>query len=143
MSLFHFFTEAGAQQSAVWYQALTLPPFAPPAWAFGVAWSIIYPLIGLAFAWALLRFVKGKISSRYIAVFCANLVFNAAFSPIQFGLQNNLLAAIDIIGVLATLAYLVVVAWKEARGVALLLVPYLAWVSFATLLQLSITYLNW
>lgn len=143
MSVLHFFTEAGAIESAAWYQSLTLPFFAPPAWAFGVVWSILYPLIGLAFAWALLRWSKGTLDGRYIALFCVNLLLNAAFSPLQFGLQSITLATLDIIGILATLVYLVGASWQRARGIALLLLPYLIWVSFATILQLCIAYLNW
>lgn len=143
MDLFRFFTDEGAQASRLWYESQALPFFAPPAWAFGFAWGIIYPLIGLALAWALLKWLNGKLPNRYIAVFFANLLANFAFSPLQFGLKSNLWAAADILVVLATLGYLVYAGWAKARGAAYLLLPYLAWVLFATVLQLSVTYLNW
>ena len=143
MDIFKFFTEAGAIESRLWYESQVVPFFAPPAWIFGLAWGIIYPLIGLALAWALVTWVKGKLPHRYIAVFAVNLVANFAFSPLQFGLKSNVLAAIDIAVVLVTLIYLVYVGWGRARGISYLLVPYLAWVAYATALQLSITYLNW
>lgn len=143
MDLLRFFTDEGAEASRLWYTSQTLPFFAPPSWAFGVAWGIIYPLIGIALAWALLKWVRGKLPHRYIAVFFLNLLANFAFSPLQFGLKSNLWAAADILVVLGTLIYLVCAGWGKARGVAYLLLPYLAWVSFATILQFSIAYLNW
>jgi translocator protein len=143
MDLFRFFTDGGAEASRLWYESQLLPIFAPPSWLFGVAWSIIYPLIGLALAWALLKWVNGKLPHSYIAVFFANLLANFAFSPLQFGLKSNAWAAADILVVLGTLVYLVYAGWNKARGASYLLLPYLAWVLFATVLQLSITYLNW
>lgn len=143
MDLVRFFTDEGAEASRLWYESQTLPLFAPPSWAFGVAWSIIYPLIGLALAWALLKWLNGKLPHRYIAVFFLNLFANFAFSPLQFSLKSNLWAAADILVVLGTLIYLVCAGWRIARGAAYLLMPYLLWVIFATVLQLSVTYLNW
>jgi tryptophan-rich sensory protein len=74
--------------------------------------------------------------------FGLNLLFNLAFTPIQFGLRNNLLAAVDIVLVLATLIWALLAIRPHARWVALVNLPYLAWVMFATALQLSITWLN-
>jgi tryptophan-rich sensory protein len=81
--------------------------------------------------------------------FALNLVFNFAFIPLQFGLKNNLLAAIDIVLVLGTLIWALVAVWlaspaggSRLRWVAYANIPYLLWVSFATILQLAITYLN-
>jgi translocator protein len=78
-----------------------------------------------------------------------NLVFNFAFTPLQFGLQNNLLAAIDILLVLGTLIWAMIAIWKlapqsfsDVGWVFYVNIPYLVWVSFATILQLTITYLN-
>lgn len=71
-----------------------------------------------------------------------NLVFNAAYTPIQFGLRNNWLASLDILLVLGTLIWALLAVWSRARWVALVNIPYLLWVAFATVLQLSITWLN-
>ena len=70
------------------------------------------------------------------------VLFNLAFTPLQFGLKNNLLAALDIVLVLATLIWALRAIWPQRRWVALANLPYLAWVMFATALQLSITWLN-
>jgi tryptophan-rich sensory protein len=69
-------------------------------------------------------------------------VFNAAFTPLQFGLKNNLLAAVDILLVLGTLIWAIVAIYPHARVLAYAQIPYLLWVSFATVLQLTITFLN-
>ncbi len=77
--------------------------------------------------------------------FGLNLFFNFIFTPLQFGLKNNLLAAIDILFVLGTLVWALYAVWHyapELRWVVYANLPYLAWVSFATVLQLTITYLN-
>lgn len=74
--------------------------------------------------------------------FALNLIFNFAFTPLQFGLQNNLLAAIDILLVLGTLIWAMIAIYPYARWITYIQIPYLLWVSFATVLQLTITYLN-
>jgi len=72
-----------------------------------------------------------------------NLVFNFAFTPLQFGLKNNFLAAADILLVLATLLWALIAIWPQARWIVYVNIPYLLWVGFATVLQLAVTYLNW
>jgi len=74
--------------------------------------------------------------------FALNLVFNAAFTPLQFGLKNNILAALDILFVLGTIIWAIIAIYPHVRWVAFLQIPYLLWVSFATILQITITYLN-
>jgi translocator protein len=74
--------------------------------------------------------------------FGLNLLFNLAFSPLQFGLKNNLLAAVDIVLILGTLLWAMWAIRQYVPWVAYVNVPYLLWVSFATVLQLSITWLN-
>jgi tryptophan-rich sensory protein len=77
--------------------------------------------------------------------FLLNLIANAAFTPLQFGLKSNALASVDIVIVLVTLVWGMVSLWYAApdlRWVVLANIPYLLWVSFATVLQLTITYLN-
>ncbi len=75
--------------------------------------------------------------------FILNIIFNIAFTPIQFGLKNNLLASVDILLVLVTLVWALVVIYPYARAITYWNLPYLAWVCFATVLQLTITYLNY
>lgn len=74
--------------------------------------------------------------------FILNLVFNLAFTPLQFGLKNNLLAALDILAVFITLVLALFSVFPFARWVSMVNIPYILWVSFATFLQFTITYLN-
>jgi tryptophan-rich sensory protein len=74
--------------------------------------------------------------------FALNLIFNFSFTWIQFGLKNNTLAAADILLVLGTLIWAMIAIYPHTRWVALINIPYLLWVSFATVLQLTITFLN-
>lgn len=127
----------------IWYQQLLKPSWAPPAWLFAPVWTVLYTLIAISFGTVFYKVVKKKLSVRIALPFVLNLVFNFAFSPIQFSLQNNLLAAIDVLLVLVTLVWSIKVIYKRMRWVAYLQIPYLLWVSFATVLQLTVTYLNW
>jgi len=74
--------------------------------------------------------------------FILNLLFNFSFTYFQFGLKNNFLAAIDILFVLVTLVWVMIVIFPYAKWITYIQIPYLLWVSFATILQLVITYLN-
>lgn len=125
-----------------WYQTLIKPEWAPPAWLFGPVWSVLYTIIAITFGYVFYLYFKGVIPFMVLLPFILNLVFNAAFTPIQFGLQNNLLATLDIFLVLGTLLWALYVIYPYAPYVTYANTPYLLWVSFATVLQATITYLN-
>lgn len=129
-------------ENFVFYQELIKPTWSPPAWVFGPVWSVLYLLIAISFGKVFLMFWKKEISWIIALPFILNLVFNFLFTWIQFGLKNNYLASIDIILVLATLIWAMIAVWPYARFVALMNIPYFLWVSFATILQLTITFLN-
>jgi tryptophan-rich sensory protein len=126
-----------------WYQTLLKPTWAPPSWLFGPVWSVLYVIIALTFGYVGYLYYKGEIPFIVLLPFILNLVFNFAFTPLQFGLQNNLLAAIDITLVLGTLIWALYAIYTYVPWVTYLNIPYLLWVCFATVLQFSITYLNW
>ena len=126
-----------------WYQSLVKPAWAPPAWLFGPVWTVLYILIAISFWYVFYKTFKKELPFIVALPFLLNLVFNFSFTPLQFGLQNNLLAAIDIILVLSTLMWVMTVIWSRLRWVFWLNIPYLAWVTLATVLQLTVTYLNW
>lgn len=126
-----------------WYQQLARPEWAPPAWLFGPVWSVLYTIIIISYGYVAYLYFKGTVPFIVFLPFVLNLLFNAAFTPIQFGLQNNLLATIDILFVLGTLVWALYAIYPYATFVAYANVPYLLWVGFATVLQITITYLNW
>jgi tryptophan-rich sensory protein len=126
-----------------WYEELIKPSWAPPNWLFGNVWSVLYILIFISFSGVFYQWMNGKLSWMVVLPFVLNIFFNIAFSPIQFGLRNNLLAAIDITLILATIIWAMIAIWPYMKWVALMQIPYLVWVCIATTLQFSITYLNW
>ncbi len=128
-----------------WYSQLIRPTWAPPSWLFGPVWTVLYAIIAVSFGTVFYKAFTKEIPWMVAVPFALNLLFNLIFTPIQFGLKNNLLAAIDILLVLATLVWALYYIWNavpELRWVVYSNVPYLIWVSFATTLQLTITYLN-
>lgn len=126
-----------------WYAQLMKPFWAPPAWLFGPVWTVLYVIILISFGYVVVMFFRKQLPFLIFLPFILNIIFNLAFTPLQFGLQNNLLAAIDILLILGTLAWALLVIHPYAAWVSYVNVPYLLWVSFATLLQFTITYLNW
>jgi tryptophan-rich sensory protein len=126
----------------LWYAELIKPTWAPPDWIFGPVWTVLYAIILVSFGFVVYRAWRKDISWRVFLPFGSNLVFNVLFSPIQFGLRNNFLAMLDIVLVLVTLIWALRVIYPHYRWVSLVNIPYLLWVSFATILQVSITWLN-
>jgi translocator protein len=125
-----------------WYQTLIKPSWAPPSWLFGPVWTFLYILIAISFGYVGYLYLKKRVSFKVILPFVLNLIFNLIFSPIQFGLQNNLLASVDILLISTTLIWSIAVIYRHAKWVAWINIPYLVWVLFATVLQLTVTYLN-
>lgn len=125
-----------------WYQTLQKPSWSPPESLFGQVWSVLYLIIFISFGMVFYKAASKDIPWLVALPFGLNLLFNFAFTPLQFGLKNNLLASIDILLVFGTLIWALIAIWPHMRWVALVNVPYLLWGLFATALQLSITYLN-
>lgn len=125
-----------------WYLKLIKPSWAPPSWLFGPVWSVLYLIIAITYGYAGWMFFTKKIPFMVLLPFILNLIFNFAFTPLQFGLKNNLLATVDILLVLGTLIWLIVAIYPHAKWIAYANIPYLVWVGFATILQITITYLN-
>lgn len=125
-----------------WYSQLIKPTWSPPAWLFGPVWTFLYVLIFISFGKVILMFWNKQIPFLILLPFILNLVFNFSFTWLQFGLQSNLLAALDILLVLGTLIWAMIVIYPYAQWITYIQIPYLLWVSFATVLQLTITYLN-
>ena len=86
--------------------------------------------------------VRGKIGLIVAIPFWLNLFFNLIFTPLQFGLRNNLLAMIDVYLILATIIWAIIAIWPNSKIVAVAFVPYLLWVTVATVLQTYITFNN-
>lgn len=128
-----------------WYQTLLKPSWAPPSWVFGPVWTVLYAIIAVSFGAVFYKAFTKQIPWIVALPFALNLLFNFIFTPIQFGLKNNFLAAIDILLVVGTLVWALYAVWHLAptlRWVVYANIPYLLWGTFATCVQLTITYLN-
>jgi translocator protein len=124
------------------YQSIQKPFFAPPDWVFGLAWGIIYPLIAVAFIYLVYLTSKKRVPTYLIWIFIVNLIANLLFTPIQLGLTALWPATIDILIILGTLVFLEWKIWRHSKTIFFLLLPYLLWGAFATILQLTITFTN-
>ena len=125
-----------------WYQQLIKPSWSPPAWLFGPVWTFLYILITVSFGWVFILAWQKRLPLIIALPFVLNLFFNFIFTPLQFGLKNNFLASVDILLILVTLIWAMVAVYPYARWVSYLQIPYLLWVMFAAVLQLTVTYLN-
>ena len=125
-----------------WYSQLIKPSWAPPSFLFGPVWSVLYLIIALSFSSVFYKVFNKQIPWIIVIPFILNLVFNFAFTYIQFELKNNLLASVDIILVFVTIIWIMIAIYPYSKWVSYAQIPYLLWVSFATVLQLVITYLN-
>jgi translocator protein len=121
-----------------WYAGLAKPPWTPPDWVFGPVWSALYLSIAVA-AWLVWR--KGD-ARLPLVLFTFQLVFNAAWSWLFFGLHSPGIAFVDIVLLWAAIVATTIAFWSRSLVAGILFVPYLAWVSFATVLNFAIWRLN-
>ncbi len=121
-----------------WYQSLVKPSFNPPNWIFAPVWSILYVIIGFVGA----RTFMDHRQSAAMRLWVAQMIFNFAWSPLFFGAHEIALALIVIIALLISISAFIVASRRQDYLSAVLFVPYLAWVAFATLLNTSIFLMN-
>lgn len=126
-----------------WYDSLVKPSWTPAPATIGIIWTVIYPLIAVAVVGTVSKVVRGELPRAVLVPLVVNLLANIAFTPIQFGLRNLPLASADIVIVLVTIVWWMVLVWRPGSSwIAAPLAPYLLWVSTATVLQISITLAN-
>ncbi len=126
-----------------WYNSLEKPYWTPQPSTIGFVWQCLYPIILITFGFVFVQVLRKKLPWWLTLPFGINLMANLLFTPIQFGLRNLPLAAVDIVIVWVTILWMMMAIWKHYRWVSLLQVPYFVWVSIATVLQLSMTFWNW
>lgn len=132
---------AGAGYGNPWFDALEKPELMPPGWVFGLAWTILYVLLGLVLA-MLLHARGAHRRNRVVALFLLQLALNYAWSPLFFAF-HQIGPALTLIGAMIILTVaLVVLLWPIRRAAALLMLPYLGWLCFAALLTAQIGALN-
>ena len=126
-----------------YYNQLAKPFFAPPSNIFGIVWPFLYIGITISFGYVVYQvLVKKRWSVKLLLPFILNVASNALYSPLFFNWRQPTLATIDILVVLASIVTIMILMWKRERWVSYAQIPYLLWVSFATVLQISILIKN-
>lgn len=132
---------SGSTAQTPWFEALEKPSIYPPAATFGIVWAILYVMMGLALALVCSAWgARGR--GLAITVFLLQLVLNLAWSPVFFGLHQIEMALWIIIALDVLVILTVILFWRVRRLAAVLLLPYLAWILFATALNWQFLQLN-
>ncbi len=129
-----------AQSVDSWYLSLRKPGFNPPNWVFAPVWTLLYALMGIAAGVVWLRWPH--VSKIALVVFVVQLVLNVCWSAIFFGLRSPGAAFAEIVALWFAVAATTVLFWRISVIAGVLLIPYLLWVSFASVLNYSIWRLN-
>jgi len=124
-----------------WYPTLIKPAWNPPSWIFGPVWTTLYVLMSIA-VWRVWRRREGAAAIRLALAYGGHLVLNALWSVLFFGLRSPALALVEILVLWGVLAAFQRLLWREDRLAAALWAPYLLWVSFATVLNATLWWLN-
>ncbi len=124
------------------YKEYKRPPLSPPPYLFGIIWPFLYVLIAISYIFTFYQIFKGNLAAVIAIPFIINLIANGLFTYFQFKLKNNFYAALDIFIVLATIILTMILIWPYYHWITYFQIPYLAWVVFATYLQLGVTILN-
>ena len=124
-----------------WYETLDKPFFTPPSWLFGPVWTVLYLAMAVSgwLVWRLRGFAGAGVA---MALFFVQLTLNLLWSVVFFGLEAPGLGLAEILILWACILLTILAFWRISRPAGLLLVPYLAWVTFATLLNAGIWLLN-
>jgi tryptophan-rich sensory protein len=125
-----------------WYAYLNKPVFSPPNWIFGPVWSVLYILMGISIYLIWLKGFKTKKIREAVYLFGVQLILNAIWTPVFFGLKNTMAAFVIIVLMWLFILKTIMAFQKINKTAAYLLYPYLAWVSFASILNFSIWFLN-
>jgi tryptophan-rich sensory protein len=124
-----------------WYATLNKASFNPPPWVFGPVWTTLYLLMGVSLFLVLQKKLK-KQRNFLLVLFVVQLFLNFLWSVIFFGMHLPLAALLEIGLLWISIALLIIDFWKFSKPAALLLVPYIAWVSIASVLNLFVVLLN-
>lgn len=125
-----------------WYNLLNQPSFRPPNWLFGPVWTILYSLMGISLYWIWTAGTKKKEVRDALKLFAVHLILNTSWSIVFFGMHNIPLSLVNIIALWVLIVIVMIKFYKIDKRASLILLPYLAWVSFATILNFAIVLLN-
>lgn len=124
-----------------WYGALAKPAFNPPSWVFGPVWTVLYGMMGVA-AWLVWREKRHRLRRVALGAFWAQLLLNAAWSWLFFGARRLDVAFGEIVILWLAILAVILLFWRVRPLAGALLLPYLAWVSFAAVLNFALWQMN-
>jgi len=130
---------AGSVES--WYAGINKPPWTPPNWLFGPVWTLLYLMMALS-GWLIWRERRHLLANTVLILFSAQLALNTLWSGLFFGLHLTGWAMVDILALWALIGLYALNARKISSAAALLFLPYWAWVSFASALNIAVWWLN-
>jgi tryptophan-rich sensory protein len=133
-----FFT---SEHIPTWYEALNKPWFNPPKWLFGPVWTVLYIMMGYA-SYLILKTENNKVRNKAITIYGIQLLLNFFWSIIFFYYKRIDIALIEIITMWIFINFTIISFNKLNKSAALLLLPYVVWVSFAVILNAYLFYLN-
>jgi tryptophan-rich sensory protein len=138
-----FLASAGAivVSTGGWYASLQKPSWNPPPWIFGPVWTLLYIMMAVA-AWMIWRAGGWRAQGRALGFFLLQWLLNALWTPLFFGLHRPLLAFAEIMALWLALLITTILFWRVRKIAGFLLLPYLAWVSFAAFLNFTLWQLN-
>lgn len=125
----------------IWYAVLAKPSFTPPDWLFGPVWSVLYILMAVA-VWRISNAANRTARRWATALFVVQLVLNAIWSPVFFGLEAPRVGLAVIVALVIFVAVTLIAFWRLDRPAGIMFIPYLAWVCYATALNAAIVSLN-
>ena len=128
-------------QIPTWYAGIAKPPWTPPDWLFGPVWSLLYAMMAVA-AWFIWRQSDWKTAKSPLLWFAAQLILNSLWSILFFGMQKPAWSMVEVFFLWLAILMTIRAFWPVSRLAAGLLIPYLIWVSFASVLNVAIWQLN-
>lgn len=131
----------GSLNAQQFYAELNLPAFAPPAWLFGPVWTVLYGMMAIA-AFLVWRRAGWRYGDTALILFLVQLILNGLWSWIFFAWYQGFWALVEILALLVAIIATTLAFWKHSKVAAFLMLPYLGWVTFATVLTFSLWRLN-
>jgi translocator protein len=125
-----------------WYEGLKFPSWRPPNWLFGPAWTIIYLFVGSSCVVAWYSLTSNSLRAWFIALLVTNALLNIIWSGLFFKCRRPDWALIEVVALWLSILFLLIFTWSQSTLAGALMLPYLAWVTFASYLNLRMVQLN-
>ena len=129
------------QHNMTWYHGLQKPMFSPPDWLFGMVWAVLYVLMAVSAYYLTCKGINAN-NRKALWIFIVQLALNAMWTPVFFGMHAMMLSMVIVLGMIILTAWYMRAAKKTSHAAVWLMMPYLAWISFAWILNTSMWLMN-